>query len=83
MCLVASGAAELYHEAGIHVWDVAAGALVVTEAGGTVIDTAGTCGVPRRTLVLVAGPHAARCSPELYRHMARTAPLNRLHILHL
>ena len=43
MCLVASGAAELYHEAGIHVWDVAAGALLVTEAGGTVIDTAGTC----------------------------------------
>ncbi|XP_043231249.1 inositol monophosphatase 1-like isoform X2 [Amphibalanus amphitrite] len=41
MCLVASGAAELYHEAGIHCWDVAAGAVVVTEAGGVVIDTAG------------------------------------------
>ena len=43
MCLVASGAADVYHEAGIHVWDMAAGAVLVTEAGGTVTDTAGTC----------------------------------------
>ncbi|XP_037090142.1 inositol monophosphatase 1-like isoform X1 [Pollicipes pollicipes] len=41
MCLVASGAADCYHEAGIHVWDIAAGALLLTEAGAVVMDTAG------------------------------------------
>lgn len=41
MCLVASGCAEAYYEIGIHVWDVAAGSLIVSEAGGVLLDVDG------------------------------------------
>ncbi|KEG12774.1 myo-inositol-1(or 4)-monophosphatase 1 [Trypanosoma grayi] len=36
MCFVASGRAELYFEVGIQPWDIAAGAIIVREAGGVV-----------------------------------------------
>lgn len=39
--MVACGAADAYFEFGIHIWDFAAGELLVTEAGGTIIDPAG------------------------------------------
>lgn len=39
--MVACGAADAYFEYGIHIWDIAAGELIITEAGGTVIDPAG------------------------------------------
>lgn len=35
------GAVEAYHIEGIEAWDVAAGKLIIEEAGGIVIDTAG------------------------------------------
>jgi len=41
MAMVALGAAECYLEYGIHAWDIAAGDLIVREAGGVVIDPAG------------------------------------------
>uniref|UniRef100_A0A023FV11 Inositol-1-monophosphatase n=1 Tax=Amblyomma parvum TaxID=251391 RepID=A0A023FV11_AMBPA len=41
MCSVASGEADAMYEFGIHVWDIAAAALVVAEAGGVVMDTQG------------------------------------------
>ncbi|XP_010784016.1 inositol monophosphatase 1-like [Notothenia coriiceps] len=41
MCLVASGCVEAYYEIGIHVWDIAAGVLLVTEAGGVLMDVQG------------------------------------------
>ncbi|TDG97409.1 hypothetical protein EPR50_G00226150 [Perca flavescens] len=41
MCLVASGASEAFFEIGIHCWDVAAGAVIVKEAGGLVLDVDG------------------------------------------
>ncbi|XP_061877033.1 inositol monophosphatase 1-like isoform X1 [Entelurus aequoreus] len=41
MCLVASGAAEAFSEIGIHCWDIAAGAVIVTEAGGVLLDVDG------------------------------------------
>ncbi|XP_053739889.1 inositol monophosphatase 1-like [Synchiropus splendidus] len=41
LCLVASGSAEAYYEIGIHVWDVAAGSLIVSEAGGVLMDVEG------------------------------------------
>ncbi|XP_028297165.1 inositol monophosphatase 1-like [Gouania willdenowi] len=41
MCLVASGSVEAYYEIGIHVWDVAAGSLIVSEAGGVLMDVEG------------------------------------------
>ena len=41
MCLVASGCVEAYYEIGIHCWDIAAGAVIVTEAGGVLMDVEG------------------------------------------
>ncbi|XP_072112273.1 inositol monophosphatase 1 [Mobula birostris] len=41
MCMVASGGADAYYEMGIHCWDMAAAALIVTEAGGVVVDISG------------------------------------------
>jgi myo-inositol-1(or 4)-monophosphatase len=42
LCYVAMGVAEAYHIDGLQCWDVAAGALIVKEAGGTVLDSTGT-----------------------------------------
>lgn len=41
MAMVACGAADAYFEFGIHIWDIAAGELLVTEAGGVIMDPAG------------------------------------------
>jgi len=41
MASVASGGCDSYFEFGIHVWDIAAGDLIVREAGGVCIDTEG------------------------------------------
>lgn len=41
MCLVASGAVEAFFEIGIHCWDIAAGAVIVQEAGGLILDVDG------------------------------------------
>ena len=42
MCYVAAGRMDAYTQEGIHVWDMAAGELLVREAGGVVMDTEGT-----------------------------------------
>ncbi|CAN9506433.1 unnamed protein product [Ophioblennius macclurei] len=41
MCLVACGAVEAFFEIGIHCWDIAAGAVIVREAGGVLLDVDG------------------------------------------
>ncbi|CAL8293922.1 unnamed protein product [Lota lota] len=41
MCLVASGAVEAFFEIGVHCWDIAAGAVILTEAGGVLLDVDG------------------------------------------
>ncbi|KDR22876.1 inositol monophosphatase 2-like isoform X1 [Zootermopsis nevadensis] len=41
LCYVAMGVAEAYHIDGLQCWDVAAGALIVREAGGIVLDSTG------------------------------------------
>lgn len=41
MCLVACGSADAYYHMGIHCWDMAGGAAVVTEAGGVIMDISG------------------------------------------
>ncbi|XP_056148754.1 inositol monophosphatase 1-like [Lampris incognitus] len=41
MCLVASGCVEAYYEIGVHCWDVAAAAVIVSEAGGVLMDVEG------------------------------------------
>lgn len=42
MCYVASGRAEIYFECGIYAWDIAAGTIIVREAGGVVHDVEST-----------------------------------------
>jgi len=39
MCTVASGRADAFWEFGIHAWDIAAGDLIVREAGGVALST--------------------------------------------
>ncbi|KAH8322264.1 hypothetical protein KR059_009776, partial [Drosophila kikkawai] len=41
LAMVASGAADAYFNFGLHVWHMAAGVILVTEAGGHVMDPAG------------------------------------------
>ncbi len=41
LCYVACGRFEAYFEFNIHIWDIAAGILLVQEAGGTVTDYSG------------------------------------------
>lgn len=36
ICYVAAGVLDCYYEVGVHAWDVAAGTLIVEEAGGVV-----------------------------------------------
>lgn len=40
LALVASGVADAYFNFGLHCWDMAAGVLIVTEAGGVAMDPA-------------------------------------------
>ncbi|KAH0504706.1 Inositol monophosphatase 1 [Microtus ochrogaster] len=41
MCLVATGGADAYYEMGIHCWDMAGAGVIVTEAGGVLMDVTG------------------------------------------
>jgi myo-inositol-1(or 4)-monophosphatase len=41
LCYVASGRLDAYYEQGIHAWDVAAGGLILEEAGGRITDYRG------------------------------------------
>lgn len=51
MCLVASGAADAYYEMGIHCWDMAGAGVIVTEAGGVLMDVTGSA-VGRSSVLL-------------------------------
>lgn len=41
MCLVATGGADAYYEMGIHCWDMAGAGIIITEAGGVLLDVSG------------------------------------------
>ncbi len=41
LAFLANGHCDLYHHVGLHCWDVAAGAVIVREAGGVVLDPSG------------------------------------------
>jgi myo-inositol-1(or 4)-monophosphatase len=61
LCFVAAGRLDGYYERGIHRWDYAAGALIVQEAGGEVVElqggrfglAAGAPGIARQLAELV------------------------------
>ena len=41
MCFIASGKGDCYFQHGVHIWDYCGPGLILTEAGGTVVDTGG------------------------------------------
>lgn len=47
MCLVATGGADAYYEMGIHCWDMAGAGIIVTEAGGVLMDVTGEIMAPQ------------------------------------
>ena len=53
LCLLADGSIDLYYERGLNPWDMAAGAVVATEAGAAVT---GLRGSPAGNAMTVAGP---------------------------
>jgi myo-inositol-1(or 4)-monophosphatase len=55
LCLAAEGTVDGYYETGLNAWDLAAGALVATEAG---LAVTGIDGGPPTGALLVAGPPA-------------------------
>ncbi|MPV38571.1 inositol monophosphatase family protein [Georgenia subflava] len=50
LCLVADGRLDAYYETGLNPWDMAAGSLVVTEAGGTMTGLGGAPASPAMTV---------------------------------
>ncbi|CAI9719927.1 inositol monophosphatase 1-like [Octopus vulgaris] len=67
MCNVAQGEEDGYAEHGIHCWDIAAGAVIVEEAGGVVIDPSGDKFdlMSRKVLVASSMPLALKMSALL------------------
>lgn len=61
LALAAAGVFDGFFELGLKIWDIAAGALLVTEAGGVVSDWEGTSGLPRSGNIVAGSPrvHAA------------------------
>lgn len=57
MCLVATGAVEAFFEIGIHCWDIAAGAVIVQEAGGRLLDLDGVYALWRTFLLTLPVRH--------------------------
>lgn len=56
LAYVACGRLDGYFEAGLWAWDVAAGALLVSESGGRVSDWSGGCAWMERRRMLAANP---------------------------
>ena len=66
LCSVAAGRLDGYYESGLNPWDLAAGWLVVTEAGGVVQGVGG--GAPSAELVVAGGPaQVAALAPHVDR----------------
>lgn len=66
MAMVALGGADANFEYGIHAWDIAAGDLIVREAGGVVIDPSGG------PLDLMSRRVLAASSSELANELSKT-----------
>jgi len=66
---VADGSVDAYAESGLNAWDLAAGWLVVEEAGGVVVGAAGAAGAPGapgKELTVAAGPALVEPVRELF-----------------
>ena len=61
LCAVASGHADAYYEFGLHIWDMAAAALILNEAGGYACDTrGGPLDMQNRRLIGACNEHIAK-----------------------
>ncbi|XP_063701504.1 inositol monophosphatase 1 [Culicoides brevitarsis] len=67
ICMVALGGADCYFEFGLHAWDMAAGELIVREAGGVSLDPSGGALdlMSRRCLVAASQELANELIPQL------------------
>jgi myo-inositol-1(or 4)-monophosphatase len=63
MCSVAAGRADAYWEVGVHAWDMAAGAIMIREAGGVVHDIEDT-----EVFDLTRHGMCCGCSKEITKH---------------
>jgi myo-inositol-1(or 4)-monophosphatase len=77
MCYVAAGRLDGFWEAGLRPWDVAAGALLVEEAGGHVCGMDGSRFAPRAGHVVAANPALLQPMLELIAEFRRDRSLNR------
>ncbi len=61
LAFTAAGVFDGFFELGLKVWDIAAGALLVTEAGGVISDWEGAPGLPKAGNIVAGSPrvHAA------------------------
>ncbi|XP_055372412.1 inositol monophosphatase 1-like [Condylostylus longicornis] len=75
MAMVALGAADVNYEMGIHCWDVAAGYIIVREAGGVVVDTSGGDFDMMSRRVLAAS--SEELAKEVSRNLTQFQPLPR------
>ena len=63
MCMVAQGKADAYYEFGVHCWDIAAGDVILREAGGVTMYPTGKC--PLQVLQTCVYDCDAMCSPGI------------------
>jgi myo-inositol-1(or 4)-monophosphatase len=56
LCYVAAGRVDGFWELGLHIWDIAAGALIIREAGGRISDFRGTDGYLQSGNVIAGNP---------------------------
>src|SRR5690606_40280712 len=63
LCSLAAGRVDAYYERGVQAWDIAAGALIVQEAGGRVEGLHGAPASPE--LTIAAGPGTFEALHEL------------------
>lgn len=75
MCHVAMGCADANYEMGLHAWDMAAGDLIVREAGGVVIDpSGGPLDIMSRRVLAASSTELAQ---EIVKHLTQYHPLPR------
>jgi myo-inositol-1(or 4)-monophosphatase len=67
LCYVAAGRMDGFWETDLKAWDIAGGALIVSEAGGVVTDTDGRPFVSRGGHVLTANAHIHAAMVEVIR----------------
>ncbi|XP_072020129.1 inositol monophosphatase 1-like [Amphiura filiformis] len=70
LCHVANGSLDAYVDSGFHAWDVAAGALIVEEAGGILLDpTGGPFDLMCRRILVASSQNLASTITPLLTHI--------------